>query len=161
METDRCTRPFTLLVADDDEDDQTLIREAVEVSCDCFDLQFVNDGQELMDYLYQNGKLADTYPDLIILDLNMPGRDGLSALHEINGDPDFQLIPIVVFTTTRDEEAVLKSYGLGANSFIPKPMTFGGLAKTVECISKYWCEVATLATRKEVMECNVVPERAS
>jgi CheY-like chemotaxis protein len=111
-------------------------------------VRFVSDGQQLLDYLRQAdghaGAGSRPYPDLILLDLNMPKRDGYSALREIKGDPDLKLIPVVIFSTTQEDEAVARSYDLGANSFIPKPMSFDGLTKVVKSLGGYWCKVASL-----------------
>jgi CheY-like chemotaxis protein len=143
-----CVHSVTFLVADDDEDDQILIKEALEVGCDCYDLKFVRDGQELMDYLNRRGEYADEarspYPNLIILDLNMPRKDGLSAMHEIKADSDFKIIPIIIFTTSSKEETVVRAYGEGASTFISKPVTFDGFLEIMMSLSQYWCNVATL-----------------
>jgi CheY-like chemotaxis protein len=148
VKTDGCKTTFTLLVADDDVDDQTLIREAVEAECDCLDLRFVCDGQELLDYLKLAGKYANVaprpYPGLILLDLNMPRRDGYWALCQIKSDPNLKPIPVIIFTTTQEEAAVKKSYSLGADGFISKPMTFEDLAQIVRSLGKYWCNAASL-----------------
>ncbi len=101
-----------------------------------------------MDYLHQRGKYADTAlaprPGLILLDLNMPKKDGREALKEIKGDPDLRAIPIVVLTTSKEEEDVLRSYDLGANSYITKPVTFQGLVDVVKSLGSYWFEIVEL-----------------
>ncbi len=151
-----CLDPVNFLVAEDDEEDRELIQMAIEIECDCYRLKFVGDGQELLDYLRRDDSYAYPLeapaPDLILLDLNMPRKDGLSALHEIKSDPDFKVIPIIIFTTTQEEEAVASSYGRGANTFIPKPVTFDDLTRTIRCLSTYWCKVATLP-RASMPEC--------
>ncbi len=117
-------------MADDDQDDCLLVSKAFKASRLCNDLRFVKDGEELMDYLHQRGKYADRRsrprPGLILLDLNMPKKDGREALREIKSDPDLRAIPIVVLTTSKEEEDVLRSYDLGANSYVTKPVTFQG-----------------------------------
>ena len=131
-----CKNPITILMADDDQDDCLLVSKAFKASRLCNDLRFVKDGEELMDYLYQRGKYADEAlaprPGLILLDLNMPKKDGREALREIKSDPDLRAIPIVVLTTSKEEEDVLRSYDLGANSYVTKPVTFQGLVDVVK-----------------------------
>ena len=144
---------MTILMADDDHDDCLLVSKAFKACRLCNDLRFVGDGEELMDYLYQRGKYKDPgqapRPGLILLDLNMPRKDGREALKEIKADPDLKEIPVVVLTTSKDEEDVLKSYGLGANSYITKPVTFEGLVEVVKSLGKYWFEIVELPSRQE------------
>jgi CheY-like chemotaxis protein len=144
-----CEKPITILVADDDEEDQLIIRAAVQSACPCFSsMNFVNDGQELLDYLSHLSEYASKplwpCPDLVLLDLNMPRKSGLDALREIRADPLFVRLPIIVFSTSREEMDVARSYDTGANTYVAKPMTFDGLVSVIEKISHYWCEVATL-----------------
>lgn len=143
-----CSQSITILMADDDQDDCLLVGKAFQASRLCNDLRFVKDGEELMDYLHQSGKYADTAlaprPGLILLDLNMPKKDGREALREIKGDPDLRAIPIVVLTTSKEEEDVLRSYDLGANSYITKPVTFQGLVDVVKSLGSYWFEIVEL-----------------
>jgi CheY-like chemotaxis protein len=147
MSTNTCNT-MTILMADDDPDDCLLVSKAFKASRLCNDLRFVSDGEELMEYLYQRGKYKDPgqapRPGLILLDLNMPRKDGREALKEIKADPDLREIPVVVLTTSKDEEDVLKSYGLGANSYITKPVTFEGLVDVVKSLGKYWFEIVEL-----------------
>src|SRR3954470_19676247 len=121
------TRPVTILMADDDPDDRELTREAFEESRVANDLRFVEDGEELLDYLKRRGKFADPAlsprPGLILLDLNMPKKDGREALEEIKGDPNLCTIRVVILTTSKAEEDILRSYNLGAASYITKPVT--------------------------------------
>lgn len=147
---EQCERRVIFLVADDDEDDQMLIKEAIEEECQCYDLHMVEDGQALLDHLHHRGEYADApCPDLILLDLNMPRKGGLEALQEIKSDPDLVTIPIVIFTTSQEERDIARSYDTGANTFITKPVTFEGLVRVIKAISGYWCEVATLPPKKE------------
>lgn len=138
----------TILMADDDEDDCMLAREAFSESRLANDLHFVPDGEELMDYLYQRGKYTAAIiaprPGLILLDLNMPRKDGREALKEIKADPNLRQIPVVVLTTSKAEEDIYRSYDLGANSFITKPVTFASLVDVMRTIGKYWFEIVEL-----------------
>src|SRR5207248_5934775 len=124
------TRPVTILLADDDADDRKLTREAFEEAHLANDLRFVEDGAELLDYLNRRGKYADPAtsprPGLILLDLNMPRMDGREALKEIKADPKLRTIRVVVMTTSKADEDILKSYNLSAASYIAKPVTFEG-----------------------------------
>ena len=139
-----------ILVAEDDADDRLLIRNAFEASGMPGKLCFVNDGEELLDYLYRRGKYANggstDQPGIILLDLNMPKVDGREALKVIKNDDALKRIPIVVLTTSNAEIDVVRSYDLGVNSFITKPVTFDGLIKVVETLSKYWFDVVKLPT---------------
>ncbi|PPS39974.1 response regulator [Chroococcidiopsis sp. TS-821] len=135
-------------MADDDEDDCMLAREAFSESRLANDLHFVRDGEELMDYLHQRGRYAAANsaprPGLILLDLNMPRKDGREALKEIKADPNLRQIPVVVLTTSKAEEDIYRSYDLGANSFITKPVTFASLVEVMRTIGKYWFEIVEL-----------------
>lgn len=137
----------TILMADDDEDDCILAREALAESRLANDLHFVQDGEELMDYLYRRGKYAQASnsprPGLILLDLNMP-KDGREALRAIKVDPNLRQIPVVILTTSKAEEDIYLSYELGANSFITKPVTFASLVEVMKTIGKYWFEIVEL-----------------
>ncbi len=141
-------KPIIILIADDDIDDLQLAREALEESRIANELHCVSDGEELMDYLYQrNGyhnKEENPRPVLILLDLNMPKKDGREALREIKADPELKKIPVVVLTTSQAEEDIYKTYDLGVNSFITKPVTFEGLVKVMRTLGKYWFEIVEL-----------------
>ncbi|HVL95910.1 MAG TPA: response regulator [Solirubrobacteraceae bacterium] len=141
-------RPITILVADDDEDDRLMTRDALRDARLHNDLRFVNDGVDLMDYLHRRGRHADPEqsprPGLILLDLNMPRMDGREALAEIKRDPELRRIPVVVLTTSKAEEDILRSYDLGVNSFISKPVTFVGLVEVMKVFSRYWLEIVDL-----------------
>jgi CheY-like chemotaxis protein len=146
--SDGTCKTITILMADDDPDDCLLVSKAFTTSRLCNDLRFVNDGEDLMDYLFQRGKYEvpgqAPHPGLILLDLNMPRKDGREALKEIKADPALREIPVVVLTTSQDEEDVLRSYNLGANSYITKPVTFEGLVEVVKSLGKYWFEIVEL-----------------
>jgi len=141
-------RPITILMADDDPDDRELTREAFRESRLANEFHTVEDGEELMDYLHRRGRYAQLngapLPGLILLDLNMPRKDGREALKEIKGDPHLRRIPIVVLTTSKAEEDILRSYDLGVNSYVTKPVTFSSLVELVRVLGRYWFEVVEL-----------------
>jgi len=141
-------KPITLLLADDDPDDRLLARQALEKSRLANDLRCVEDGEELLDYLYRRGKFADPKqsprPGLILLDLNMPRKDGREALREIKHDPRLRDIPIVVLTTSKADEDVARTYNLGVNSYITKPVRFAALVEIMKALGKYWFEIVEL-----------------
>jgi CheY-like chemotaxis protein len=141
-------RPITILIADDDADDRMMASEALEESRLANDLRFVEDGEELLDYLYHRGRFAGVddspRPGLILLDLNMPRKDGREALREIKGDPTLRSIPIVVLTTSKAEEDIYRTYDLGVNSFITKPVLFESLVEVMKTLGKYWFEIVEL-----------------
>ncbi|HEX8617951.1 MAG TPA: response regulator [Thermoanaerobaculia bacterium] len=141
-------RPIVILLADDDEEDRMLAADALEASRVVNDLRFVEDGEELLDYLYHRGKFSDPAssptPGLILLDLNMPRKDGREALKEIKADPDLRRVPVVVLTTSKAEEDIYRTYDLGANSFITKPVSFDGLVAVMRDIGRYWIEIVEL-----------------
>jgi CheY-like chemotaxis protein len=144
----RSPRPITILMADDDADDRQLTKDAFAESRLANDLRFVEDGEELVDYLKRRGRYADPAtsprPGLILLDLNMPKKDGREALAEIKADPDLRRIRVVVMTTSKAEEDVVRSYNLSAASYIPKPVTFEGLVDVIKALGKYWLEIVEL-----------------
>ena len=147
----RPTRSVIMLMAEDDPEDQMLVREGLRESRLANHLIVVEDGIELMDYLHRRGKYSDPlsspHPGLILLDLNMPRMSGREALQEIKADPDLHHIPIVVLTSSKAEEDILRSYDLGANSYIVKPVTFENLAGTLRVLDKYWFEIVELPVR--------------
>lgn len=144
-------KPFVLLVADDDPEDRSMLVEALSENELSPELRFVEDGEQLLDYLENRGEFADTgkypRPGLILLDLNMPKKDGREALTEIRSNPKFMDIPIVVLTTSKAEEDILRSYTLGASSYITKPVTFDGLVALIRDLGRYWFEVVQLPVR--------------
>ena len=152
MKTDR-TRPIRLLMADDDTDDCALTKDALEESRLLNTISFVHDGEELMDYLlHRRNYGADgtsARPDLILLDLNMPRKDGREAIKEIRGHRSLRLIPIVVLTTSKAEEDILRSYDLGASAFITKPVTFAGLVEVMKSLGRFWFEIVALPSYDE------------
>jgi CheY-like chemotaxis protein len=146
--TDPTKKPITILMADDDPDDRRLTLEAFEESHLMNDLRFVEDGEELLDYLYRRGKYTDPssapWPAILLLDLNMPRKDGREALEELKKDPRFRTIRVVIMTTSKAEEDVLRSYNLSAASYIAKPVTFERLVEVIRTIGKYWLEIVEL-----------------
>lgn len=132
-------------MADDDPDDKMLAQEAFSENKIANKLIFVDDGEQLMDYLYQRGNFENApKPGLILLDLNMPRKDGREALKEIKSDPALRRIPIIILTTSKAEEDILKSYDLGVSSFITKPVTFEDLVKVTRHIGNYWFGIVEL-----------------
>ena len=132
---------INILMADDDPDDRMLMKEALEENNLPNSIDFVEDGSELMDYLYKKGKflLEKTIrPGLIFLDLNMPKVDGREALRIIKSDPMLRRIPVIVLTTSKAEEDIITTYDLGVNSFISKPARFADLVKVTKDIGHYW-----------------------
>lgn len=139
---------ITILMADDDEDDRLMTKEALDETPLGSNLRFVEDGEELLDYLFQRNNYSDPEkalrPDLILLDLNMPKKDGREALKEIKSSPELKNIPVVVLTTSKAEEDIYQTYELGVNSFISKPVTFEGMVETMKTLSLYWFNVVSL-----------------
>jgi CheY-like chemotaxis protein len=136
-------------MADDDADDRHMTQEAMIEARMLNELRFVVDGEDLMDYLHHRGAYADggtdaPSPGVILLDLNMPRKDGREALAEIKSDPELRQIPVIVLTTSRAEEDVFRTYDLGVNSFITKPVTFAGLVEVMQTFSRYWFEIVDL-----------------
>jgi CheY-like chemotaxis protein len=143
---------ITILMADDDPDDQMLTREAFSECRLANQLHMVGDGEELLDYLHRRGQYVNlqgtTLPGLILLDLNMPRKDGREALREIKADPALRRIPIIVLTTSKAEEDILRSYDLGVNSYVTKPVTFESLVEMVKVLGRYWFEVVELPPKE-------------
>ena len=149
MMQDKHKIPITILICDDDEDDRMLTQQALEDAHISNDLRFVQDGEQLLDYLYQRGEYSGETgsaprPGLILLDLNMPKMDGRDALKVMKGDLTLLDIPVVVLSTSRLDEDVIKSYKLGVNSFITKPVTFSGLVEAMNVLGRYWLEIVEL-----------------
>ena len=143
-------KPITILMADDDEDDRLLTQDALAESRVLNELHFVEDGVELLEYLERRGKFEDKNssprPGLILLDLNMPRMDGREALEAIKANPNLKGIPVVILTTSKQEEDMVKGYNLGAASYITKPVTFDGLVDLMKTLGKYWVEFVELPT---------------
>ena len=141
-------KAITILVADDDSDDRMMIREALEENRLANDLRFVDDGEELMDYLLRLGKYqspsSSPRPGIILLDLNMPRKDGREALKEIKSHAHLRGIPIIVLTTSKAQEDIFRTYDTGVSSFVTKPVTFDALVAITRSIGNYWFEIVEL-----------------
>ncbi|MFA5139092.1 MAG: response regulator [Elusimicrobiota bacterium] len=146
-------KPVVLVIAEDDDDDYLLAKTAFERASVTNELHWVKDGSELMDFLLKRGPYAgrrdDGSPMIILLDLNMPGMDGREALKEIKADASLRRIPIVVMTTSKAEDDVLKAYDLGVCSYIKKPVDFGELVEAARVLKRYWLELVELCSPGE------------
>ncbi|HSX50312.1 MAG TPA: response regulator [Cellvibrio sp.] len=146
METPKKT--LIILMADDDADDRLLAMEAMHESRVLNELHFVEDGVQLLNYLHGKDLYSDRalypMPGLILLDLNMPKKDGREALAEIKADPRLRRIPVVILTTSKAEADMVKGYDLGAASYITKPVTFDALVELMRTLGKYWVEFVEL-----------------
>lgn len=142
-----------LLIADDDVDDRDMIKDAFSENRLLNELKFVSDGEELMDYLLRQGRYESPEqsprPGLILLDLNMPKKDGREALREIKNHPELKSIPIVVLTTSKAEEDIFRTYDLGVNSFITKPVKFDALVEVTKDIGRYWFQIVELPPQRK------------
>jgi len=149
-ESGRSGRPITILMADDDEDDRDLTRDALEDADYIDQMDFVADGRDLIDYLRRSGPYGSPEnaerprPSIILLDLNMPRMDGREALAEIKSDEELRRIPVVVLTTSSDDHDVRNAYDLGANSYITKPVTGSKLESVLGRLAEYWSQIVTL-----------------
>ena len=145
--------PITILMADDDADDRRLTQEAFEEGRLINDVRFVENGEQLLEYLRKEGAYAPPAeaprPGLILLDLNMPRKDGRTVLKELKTDPELRQIPVVVLTTSKADEDIYKSYDLGVNSYIVKPVTFEALVDILQTLEKYWFEIVELPPEKK------------
>ena len=145
-------RPIHILLVDDDEDDRYLTREAFHQNYPQSRISFAEDGEDLLDFLHHRGRYAGavhTLPELILLDLNMPRKDGRDALREIKASDRFRHIPIVVLTTSDAKADIETSYYNGANSFITKPTTFQRLSEVTKAIGQYWFTVVTVCGQEK------------
>ena len=147
------TMPITILMADDDPDDRLLTADALKEARLINDIRFVVNGVELLEYLRRQGKFAAPAdaprPGLILLDLNMPKMDGRTVLKELKSDAELRSIPVVILTTSKDDEDVYRSYDLGVNSYIVKPVTFEALVDILQTLEKYWFEIVELPQQRE------------
>ncbi|MBC7951528.1 MAG: response regulator [Rhodospirillaceae bacterium] len=139
---------IVILMADDDPADVLLTQKALEECRLKNEFRHVSDGQEMLDYLRRQGRYTDPAssprPGLILLDLNMPGMDGRAALTALKADADLRRIPVVILSTSKADEDVARSYDLGANSFVSKPVTFDGLVEVVRTLDTYWFQLVAL-----------------
>ena len=141
-------KTISVLIAEDDPDDRLLVREALEDIRLCNRLDFVADGRELIEFLRAEGDYAQRagkpLPRILLLDLNMPRMDGREALKIIKTDPVLRKLPVVVLTASKVEEDIFRTYDLGVNSFITKPVTFLALAYMMTILTSYWLEFVSL-----------------
>jgi CheY-like chemotaxis protein len=146
------SKSIVILMADDDADDRLLAKDALAECRLANDLHFVENGEDLLDYLKRRGKYAQLTdsprPGLILLDLNMPRKDGREALREIKTDPELRKIPVVVLTTSKADTDIGSIYELGANSFISKPVSFDSLVDVMKILGRYWFEIVELPVKK-------------
>lgn len=141
---------IVILIAEDDPDDRMLTIRALQQNRLANRIKWVEDGEELMDYLYRRGAYDDETaprPGLILLDLNMPRMDGREALQAIKAHPDLRRIPVVVLTTSNAERDVVQSYDLGVNAFVTKPVTFESLVSAIKILGNFWLEIVKLPPR--------------
>jgi len=145
---DSRSKPAVILLVDDDPEDQELTKRALRASKLRNRLMTVDDGEQALDYLYRKGKFAEPdsspRPDLILLDLNMPNLDGRAVLTRIKGDPELRRIPVVILTTSSQEEDILRSYDLGVNSYVTKPVRMEGFVKAIRDLEHYWFDLVVL-----------------
>jgi CheY-like chemotaxis protein len=140
-------RSTVILMADDDADDRLLARDAIAESKMPIELHFVENGEELMAYLHRRGKYSaasSPRPGVILLDLNMPKKDGREALREIKAHPELRRIPVVILTTSQADTDIVQLYEMGANSFITKPVSFEALVNVMRTVGHYWFETVEL-----------------
>ena len=147
------SNPITILMADDNPDDRALTAESMKEARLLNVIRFVENGEELLDYLRAKGKYAPPAaaprPGLILLDLNMPRKDGRTVLKELKQDPDLNSIPVVVLTSSKDDEDIYRSYDLGVSSYVVKPVTFEALADTLQMLKKYWFQIVEVPAGQE------------
>jgi chemotaxis family two-component system response regulator Rcp1 len=138
-------KPIEILLVEDNLGDVRLTREALKDAKVLNTLHVARDGEEATDFLFRKGNHASApRPDLIILDLNLPRKDGREVLAEIKADEDLKRIPVVILTTSKSEEDVLKSYNLHANCYVTKPLDLDHFIKVVQAIEDFWFTVVKL-----------------
>lgn len=138
-------KPVEILLVEDNIGDARLAKEALKESKIKNDLQIVGDGIDAMDFLHRKGKFTNApRPDLILLDLNLPRKDGREVLAEIKNDPDLKRIPVVILTISKAEEDILKTYNLHANCYITKPLDLDQFMKVVKSIEDFWLTIVKL-----------------
>ena len=153
MDSSTSLRNINILLADDDPDDRFMTCEAIARTLGKGHVQCVEDGEELLDFLHGRGSYSDrktVIPDIILMDLNMPRKNGLEALKEIKSEPHLRHIPIIILTTSKEQEDIYRTYDLGVNSFIAKPISYETLVNTMKILGKYWFEVVQLPPEKSV-----------
>jgi len=149
MRRDNNGRPVEILLVEDNEGDIGLVEEVFEEGRINNNLNITEDGEEAMEFLRKEGEFANSpRPDLILLDLNLPKKDGREVLEEIKEDENLRRIPVVVLTTSKAEKDILKSYDMHANSYITKPVDFDQFIKVIKSIEDFWLEVVKLPEDK-------------
>jgi CheY-like chemotaxis protein len=147
---------IVLVMVDDDEDDCLLVEAALYEALLKCDFHCVEDGLEMMDFLNCSGRFQDPAsaprPDIILLDLNMPRMNGIAVLEKVKTDPRFRAIPVIVLTTSREDEDVVACYELGANTYITKQPSFTGLVSAIKAFKEYWLETATLPAKSDPLK---------
>jgi CheY-like chemotaxis protein len=153
MKTASKAKPAVILLAEDDRGDQVLTRRALEEGKIRNDLRVVEDGEEALAYLYRRGKYKDPAisprPDLLLLDLNLPRVDGREVLERVRADSKLRRMAVVVLTTSRQEEDILRSYELGCNSFIIKPVGMDQFIRVIQALEEYWFQIVVLPPKTE------------
>jgi CheY-like chemotaxis protein len=146
-------KPAVILLAEDDRGDQELTRRALEEGKIRNDLRIVEDGEEALAYLHRRGKYKDPAtsprPDLLLLDLNLPRVDGREVLERVRADSKLRRMAVVVLTTSRQEEDILRSYELGCNSFITKPVDMDQFIRVIHALEEYWFQIVVLPPKTE------------
>ncbi|MGA2506445.1 MAG: response regulator [Chitinispirillaceae bacterium] len=138
-------RPIRILLVEDSETDAKLTLTALKQAKVANEVSHVEDGVQAMEFLKHQGNYAGSQrPDLVLLDLNLPRKDGREVLEELKGDPDLRSIPVVVLTTSKDEQDVLRSYQLHANCYITKPVNFDRFLEVVQSIEHFWLSVVVM-----------------
>ncbi|RPJ38698.1 MAG: response regulator [Deltaproteobacteria bacterium] len=153
MRTVKEAKPAIILLVEDDRSSQELTRRALSESKIRNELRIVEDGEEALAYLFRRGKYKDPAtspkPDLLLLDLNLPGVDGRDVLEQIRADSKLRRMAVVVLTTSRREEDILRSYELGCNSFITKPMDINQFMQVIQALERYWFQIVVLPAKTE------------
>lgn len=155
---------FSILMIDDDEEDFELVREALGSRQLKVDLYWAEDGDEAMDFLLHRGKYGEmSTPDLVLLDLNMPGKNGFEVLRDLKANEDLRKIPVVILSSSTDSRNVFSGYNIGANAFMLKPLSFDEMAEAMQSLCQYWFAVVQLPKtapeppRKGVRKAPIVP----
>ena len=153
MRTGNKGKPAIILLAEDDRGDQELTRRALEEGKIRNDLRIVEDGEEALAYLFRRGKYKDPAtsprPDLLLLDLNLPRVDGRQVLERVRADSKLRRMAVVVLTTSRQDEDILRSYELGCNSFITKPVGMEQFIRVIQALEEYWFQIVVLPPKTE------------
>jgi two-component system, chemotaxis family, response regulator Rcp1 len=153
---DSSIRPIEILLVEDSPSDMKLTLEALKKAKVANRVSHVQDGIDAMEFLRRKGDFTDApRPDIILLDLNLPRKDGREVLEELKAEPDLATIPVVVLTTSRAEQDILRSYQLRANCYITKPVDFTGFFQAIQSIEKFWLAVVTLPGRTNVARDNL------